>query len=116
MVEAEALQAGGDLIHDVTSRDADGVRAPPHSAAHFRCNDHVLAFHLFAQRLPELNLRLGLGIDIGGVEEIDPRFDGAADEPSGGGLIECADRAPPLNVIVPRQISETNWPVRPSGR
>src|SRR5579863_1988609 len=24
--------------------------------------------------------------------------------------------APPWNVIVPRQISETNWPVRPSGR
>ncbi len=23
---------------------------------------------------------------------------------------------PPLKVIVPKQISETNWPVRPSGR
>ena len=60
-----------------------------------------------------------LGIDVGRVDEIDARLDCASDNRRGGLLIERAEGsraqnpATPLKVIVPRQISETYWPVRP---
>ena len=61
VIEAEPLQAGGDLIHDVTARQADRVRAGPHAAAHFGGDDHVLARDAeVAQRLAELTLGLAL--------------------------------------------------------
>ena len=95
MIEAKALQAGGDLVHDVAARQADRVRPRPHPAAHLGGDDDVLALDAeIAQRLAELNLGLPFGIDVGGVEEIDARFDRAADERRGGLLIERADGPP----------------------
>ena len=95
MIEAEPLQAAGDLIHDVAARKADGVRARPHPAAHLGGDDDVLALDAeVAQGLAELNLGLALGIDVGGVDEIDARFERAGDERGGRGLIERADIAP----------------------
>ena len=95
MVEAEALQAGGDLIHDVAARQPDRVRPRPHAAAHLGRDDHVLALHAeIAQRLPELDLRLALRIDVGGVDEIDAGLERAADERGRARLVDRADRAP----------------------
>ena len=122
MIEPEPFQAGGDLVHDMAAREADGIRPRPHPAAHFGGDDDVLALDAeIAQRLADLNLRLAFGIDVGRIDEIDARFERAGDELGGGGLIERPDsapecRAPPWKVIAPRQISETYWPVRPSGR
>ena len=95
MIEAEPLQAGGDLIHDMAAREADSVRPRPHPAAHLGGDDHVLALDAeVAQGLADLNLGLAFGIDVGGVDEIDARFERAGDELGGGGLIERADGAP----------------------
>ena len=43
VVEAEPLQAAGDLIHDVAARQADRVRPRPGAAAHLGGDDDVLA-------------------------------------------------------------------------
>jgi len=54
MVEAEALQAAGDLVHDMAARQADGIRARPCAAAHFRGDDDVFALDReIAQSLAE---------------------------------------------------------------
>jgi len=59
-------------------------------------------------------------IDVGGVDEIDARFSARATSAVATfcSTVPTARQkpAPPLNVIVPKQISETSWPVRPSGR
>ncbi len=120
VVELQPLQAAGDLIHDMAARQADGVRAGAGAAAHFGGDDHVLARDLeIAQRLAEQHLGLALGIDVGGVDEIDAGFQRAGDERGRALLFDRADVAPEtgaaVKVIVPRQISETNWPVRPRG-
>ena len=53
----------------------------PDAAAHLGRDDDILALDAeVAQSLPELNLGLAFGIDIGGVDEIDARFERAADE------------------------------------
>ena len=79
----------------MAARQADGVRPWPHAAAHLGGDDDVLALDAeIAQRLPDLNLRLAFGIDVGRIDEIDAGFERAGDEPGGGGLIERPDIAP----------------------
>ena len=118
--EAEALQAGGDLIHDVAARQADRVRPRAHPPEHFGRDDDVLALHAeVTQRLPELDLRLAFRIDVGGVDEIDAASSArptSAVEAFWSSAPIARQKPAPLNVIVPRQISETYWPVLPSGR
>ena len=122
VIEPEPFQAGRDLIHDMAAREAHGIRPRPHAAANLGRDDDVLALDAeIAQGLADLNLGLAFGIDVGRVDEIDARFERAGDELGGGGLIERPNSAPesgapPSKVIAPRQISETYWPVRPSGR
>ena len=95
VVELQPLQAAGDLIHDVPARQADGVRARPGAAAHLGGDDHVFASDLeIAQRLPEHHLGLALGIDVGGVDEIDAGFERARDQRRRALLIDSADGAP----------------------
>ena len=95
VVEPEPLQGGGDLIHDVAARQADRVRPRPHPAANLGGDDHVLALDAeIAQRLAELNFGLPFGVDVGRVDEIDARFERAADERRGGLLVERPDGAP----------------------
>ena len=45
VIEAEPLQAAGDLVHDVAARQADRVRPGPDPAAHLGRDDDVLALH-----------------------------------------------------------------------
>ena len=95
MVEPEAFQAGGDLVHDVAAREPDGVRPRPHAATNLGGDDDILALDAkVAQGLADLNLGLALGIDIGGVNEIDAGLERPGDKLCGGGLIERPDGAP----------------------
>ena len=122
VIEAEPLQAGRDLIHDVAARQPDRVRARPHPAAHLGRDDDVLALDAeIAQRLAELNLRLAFGIDVGGVDEIDAGVEGAVDERGRG----PPDRACRWRARTRRRRERSScrgrsrkryWPVRPSGR
>ena len=89
------MRLSGDLVEDVAARQADGVRARPHPAAHLGRDDHVLALDAeVAQSLTELHLRPAFGIDVGGVDEIHALFERAADERGRLGLVELADRLP----------------------
>src|SRR5260370_39134591 len=95
VVEVEALQAGGDLIHDMASRKADRVRSGPHPRAHLGRDDDILAPDAeVAQSLSEQDLGLAFGIDIRRIDEIDACLDRPADQRRGRRLIERADRAP----------------------
>ena len=62
-------------------------------------------------------LRQALGVDVGGVDEIDAGVERAGDDAVGNGLLQRADRRQkpprPPKVMVPRQISETRRPVPP---
>jgi len=110
MIEPEPFQAAGDLIHDVAAREADGIRPSPHAAAHLGGDDDVLALDAkIAQGLADLNLGLAFGIDVGGVDEIDARFERAADELRGGGLIERPDGAPESGAAVEGHRPKTNF-------
>ena len=95
MIEAESFQAGRDLVHDVSARQADGVRPRPHPAANLGRDDDVLALDAkIAQSLANLNLGLPFGIDVGRIDEIDSSLKSAADELGGGDLIERPNIAP----------------------
>ena len=59
--EAQALQAAGDLVHDMAARQADRVRAGADAAAHLGGDDDVLARDVeIAQRLAEQSAPTGL--------------------------------------------------------
>ena len=58
-------------------------------------DDHVLAAHLeVPERLPGDLLRAAAGIDVGRVDEVDPGFQRAGDQPLGLVLPQRADLAP----------------------
>ena len=95
MVEAEPLQAAGDLVHDVAARQADGIRPLPGAAAHLGGDDHVFARDLqIAQRLAEHDLGLAFRIDVGGVDEVDAGVERALDQRRRAFLLDRADGAP----------------------
>ena len=93
--EAHALQAAGDLVHDVAARQADRVRSGADATAHLGGDDDVFARDIeIAQRLADNPLRLAIGIDVGRVDEIDAGLQGALDDGVCGLLVDVADLAP----------------------
>ena len=110
MIEPEPLQTAGDLIHDVAARQAHGIRPRPHAAPNLGGDDDVLALDAkIAQRLTDLNLGLAFGIDVGRIDEIDPRFERAGDELGGGSLIERPDGAPESGAAAEGHRSKTDF-------
>ena len=72
------------------------------------------------ERLADDLLRTAAGVDVGGVDEVDAGVERAADErfdlAPAAARRSCSQMpSPPPKVMVPRQSSETNRPVRPSG-
>ncbi len=60
-----------------------------------RRDDDVLARHLeVLQRLAGDDLRLAVGVDVGGIDEIDARIERTADELVGVRLLKRADVVP----------------------
>ena len=78
MVAAQSLQTGFAFMHDVPARIALLIWSLAHWKAHLGAYEHLsrFAFQHFTQGF----LRFSGGINIGGVEQIDPGVDGDIDQ------------------------------------
>ncbi len=95
MVEAQPLEACLDAVHDVAARRAAIVGARAHAAMHLGRDHHVRALDAQApQRLAGELLGAALGIDVGGVDEVDAGLERAADDAVDLLLAQLADRLP----------------------
>ncbi len=91
VIDAEALEAGVDGGHDVLAREAAVVGRVAHGVEDLGGNHQLFAAGLeLAQQLAGDALALAERVDVGGIEEVDAGFDGAADE----GLAPLLLRAP----------------------
>src|SRR6185295_13397367 len=71
---------GVDLLHDRLARQPGAVRTGSHATVHL-CGDHNLfAAREFGERAADDLLRGAVGIDVGGIEEVDAGLDGLADD------------------------------------
>ena len=100
-----------DLGDDPAAGDAALVGVLAHRAPELGGQHDVVAAAL--ERLADDLLRLAGGVDVGGVDEVDPGV-----ERGWMMRIESSWSVLPQapNIIVPRQSFETWTPVRPSGR
>jgi hypothetical protein len=89
VIGAEALQAGVDGVHDVAARQPDRVGAAAGAPAGLGRHHHILAPR--AQRLAQDLLRAARRVDVGAVEEVDPRVQADAHQPIGLRLVGAAD-------------------------
>jgi hypothetical protein len=80
VVDPQPAQAGVHGGHDVLARGAALVSAGPGRGAELGGDDHVRVPPELAQRLAEHNLAGALGIDVGGVEEVDSPLERLAEE------------------------------------
>ena len=95
IVGAEPLQAGLDRIHDVPTRGAAIVRALAHGAGRLGGEHDIRALPArIAHRRAGDRLAEAFGINICGVDEIDPRIERSRDEGIGHRLVELADSGP----------------------
>ncbi len=95
MVRAQAIQAGLHRIHDVAPRSAAVIGAGSHLAEGLGGDDHVGA--LYAQvleRLAHQPFGQALGIDVGGVDEVDAAFEGLAHDGVDLLLVKVPDGGP----------------------
>ena len=96
MIRAEPGQTGVDLVHQMVPADTRIVGPLAHRAHRLGGDHHVRT--LDAQRLDrpagEL-LRLALGIDVGGIDEVDPGIQRLLDEGRRSILIKPGYRAEP---------------------
>jgi hypothetical protein len=80
VVGAQAAQAGVDLEHDGLARQPAPVGPLAHHAVHLGGQHHFFTPGEVVQRPPDDLLAGAVGVDVGGVEEVDARFDAALDE------------------------------------
>ncbi len=97
MIQLQARQAFLHAIQDVHTRIATRIHARASLAEHLCGNDDVVSRDLqIAQRLAGDDFRPPLGIDVGRVDKVDARFQGATDQTVGVFLLQVADLAPQL--------------------
>src|SRR5262249_20564514 len=103
VVGLEAAQADFDLLQDVMSRAAARIgHAGPGAGrattrdvnADLRRDDHVLALRRLANDLADELLRLAVGLDVGGTDEIDAFRDTLLED----GL-RCLEVAAPADIV-----------------
>ncbi len=108
VVGLEAAEAGVDGVHDVAAGGADLVAAGAGAAEDFGGDDDLCAGDVqVSERLAEGLFALALGVDIGGVEEVDAGVDGGFDELVGAGLVDGADGAEEAGAAVEGHGAET---------
>jgi len=88
IVDAEPGQAAVDAVEDVLARQAAVVDVAAHRAVDLGGEHHLVALGELLQRLAGDPLALALGIDVGGVEEVDPGLERLLEEGHGGRFIE----------------------------
>ena len=93
-------EAGFDGVHDVAAGGADVVAAGAGAAVDLGGDDDVFAGDVeVLEGLAEGGFGLALGVDVGGVDEVDAGFDGGLDEGVGAGLVDVADGLPDAAVF-----------------
>ncbi len=87
VVQAEPTETGIDRLEDVLARQAALVRSRSHRVEQLGRNHHLLTLHAEAREgAPENLLALALGVDVGGVEEIDAEIERLAHDCQAGPL------------------------------
>ena len=95
VVGLEAAEAGFDGVHDVSAGGSDVVAAGAGAAVDLGGDDDVFAGDVeVLEGLADGDLGFALGVDVGGVDEVDAGFDGGLDEGVGFGLVDVADVLP----------------------
>src|SRR5262245_13798433 len=89
VVGAQAFEAGVDLPQDVFARQTDVVWTVAHLSEHLGRNYNLLALGKILERTTQYFLAGAVGIDIGGVEEINSQFERAFDERSALNFVQC---------------------------
>ena len=119
VVGAQPGQAGVDLVQDRLAGQARAVRPRAHPAVHLGREHDVLARGEVAQRAAGDLLAAAAGVDVGGVEDVDPRVERVLDDRATGGLVEdprVAAAAGSPQLMHPSVTTETSSPVLPSLR
>ena len=91
-VRAEPAQAALDRLHDPTPRVAALVRVVAHDAVELR-REHDVVAPAARQSLADDLLRLARGVDVRGVDEVDPRVERAVDDANRLLVVGVAPRA-----------------------
>ena len=95
VVRIQPLETFFDRGHDVSAREADGIGARAHPSPDLGRDHHVLARDAeLLEAAAEEPLGLALGVDIGGIEEIDAAVDRRAQQPGHLALVELPDERP----------------------
>ena len=95
VIEAEAAQAGVNLVHDVHAREAHAIGLRTHAHAHFGSDHQIFARQPeLRERFPDDLLGLAFGIDIGRIDEIDAGVERGLDLRLGFGHPETPDDFP----------------------
>ena len=93
VVGPEAAQTRLDLVHDVDARGAGVVGAGADGVGGLRRDDDVVAGDPERrERAAEHLLRVALGVDVRGVDEVDAGVEGSADDAVDVGLADAAGR------------------------
>src|SRR3954451_478831 len=87
-VGLEPAQAVLDLTDDPAPGVAETVHVVAHPAVELGGEDDVVATAL--ERLADDRLGLAVGVDVGGVDEVDAGVEGAADDPDAVGVVGVA--------------------------
>ena len=108
VVGLEAAEAGFDGVHDVAAGGADVVAAGAGAAEDLGGDDDFVAGDVEVfEGLAEGLFALALGVDVGGVEEVDAGVDGGLDELVGSGLVDGADGSEEAGAAVEGHGAET---------
>jgi hypothetical protein len=117
MVELQALQAGLAGLDQMRPAAAAGIGALAHAAVRLgRQHEFVPGHAGILQGLAGDLLGQAVGIDVGGVEEVDPGIERPGDKAVGVGLAEIADLAPDVAAAAERHGSETELGDEQAGR
>jgi hypothetical protein len=101
VIGLEAAEAGVDGVHDVAAGGADVVAAGAGAAEGLGGDDDLSAGDVQVfEGLTEGLFAFALGVDIGGIEEVDADVDGGLDELVGSGLVDGADGAEEASAAV----------------
>ena len=87
-IGAETAQAVVDFAEDRLARQPGAVRSRPHPAMDLGRDHDILAARELLQRAADDFLRGAVGIDVGGIEEIDPELERLLDQRPAVFLIE----------------------------
>jgi len=99
VVGAQPRQAGIDLLQDRCAGEPGTVGAGPHPAVDLGGQHDVLAGGVLPQRPAGELLARALGVDVGGVEEVDPGVERGLDRLLGEVLVLRVGRTSTLSRV-----------------